>query len=77
MEKSKMIVRCKNWNNSETTHPFHSVRSALERSTPVDEIQVLNHQNPANIAEDTIILVIIIPAQFHHTILFVVTNAIT
>jgi hypothetical protein len=56
MEKAKMIVQCKNWNNSATTRPFHHVRSALERSTPVDEIQVLNHQNPANIAEDTIIL---------------------
>jgi hypothetical protein len=59
MAKVKMIVRCKNWNNSGTTRPFHSIRSALERSTPVDEIQVLNHQNPADIDEDTIILVII------------------
>jgi hypothetical protein len=77
MEKAKMIVQCKNWNNSATTRPFHSVRSALEKSTPVDEIRVLNHQNPADIDEDTIIPVIIFQTQFHHTILFVVTNAIT
>jgi len=60
MEKAKMIVQCKNWNNSATTCRFHPVRSALERSTPVDEIQLFDHQNPADIAEDTIILVIII-----------------
>jgi hypothetical protein len=77
MEKAKMIVQCKNLNNAATTCPFHPVRSALERSTPVDEIQVLDHQNPAGIAEDSIILVIIIQTQFHHTIMFVVTNAIT
>jgi hypothetical protein len=77
MEKAKMIVRCKNWNNSEKTRQFHSVRLALERSTPVDEILVLNHQNPANFDEDTIILVIIFRTQFYRTILFVVTNAIT
>jgi hypothetical protein len=59
MEKAKMIARCKNWNNPGTTRPFHSLGSALERSTLVDEIRVMNHQNPANIDEDTIILVII------------------
>jgi hypothetical protein len=37
----------------------------------------MDHQNPANIDEDTIILVIIIQTQIHHTILFVVTNALT
>jgi hypothetical protein len=77
MEKAKMIVQCENWNNSAFTCPFHPVRSELKRSTPVDEIQVLDHQNPADISEDTIILVIIIRIQFHHTIMFVVTNAIT
>jgi hypothetical protein len=77
IEKAKMIVQCKNWNNSATNRPFYPVRSAIKRSTPVDEIQVLDHQNPADIAEDTIILVIIIRTQFHHTIMFVVTNAIT
>jgi hypothetical protein len=60
METAKMIVQCKNLNNSAATCPFHPVRSELERSTPVDEIQVLYHQNPAGIAENTIILVIII-----------------
>jgi hypothetical protein len=53
------------------------VRSALERSTPVDEIQVLEHQNPGGVAEYTIILVIIIQTQYRHTIMFVVTNAKT
>jgi hypothetical protein len=77
MEKAKMIVRCKNWNNSGTTCLFHPVRSALERPTLLDEIRVLDHQNPADIDEDTIILVIMIRTQFHHTILLVVTNAIT
>ena len=77
MEKAKMIVQCKNWNNSATTRPFHPIRSALERSTLLNDIQVLDHQNPADIDEDTIILVIIIRTQFHHTIMFVVTNAIT
>jgi hypothetical protein len=77
MEKAKMIMQCKNWKNSATTCLFHPVRSALKIYTPVDEIQVLDHQNPADIAEDTIILVIIIRTQFHHTIMFVVTNAIT
>jgi hypothetical protein len=75
MEKAKMIVQCKNLNNSATTCLFHPVRSAIERYTPVDEIQVLYHQNPAGIAEDTIIRVIIIQTQFHHTIMVVVTNA--
>jgi hypothetical protein len=56
MEKAKMIVKRKNLNNSATTCLFHPVRSALEISTPVDEIQVLDHQNTAYIAEDTIII---------------------
>jgi hypothetical protein len=68
MEKAKMIVQCKNWNNSTTTRLFHPVRSALEISTPVDEIRVLDHQNRADIDEDTIIIVIIIQTPFHHTI---------
>jgi hypothetical protein len=76
MENAKMIVQCKNLNYSAATCPFYPVRSALETSTPLDEIQVLDHQNPAGIAEDIIILVIIIRTQFHHTIMFVVTNAI-
>jgi hypothetical protein len=75
--KAKLIVQCKNWNNSETTTMCHPIRSELERSTPVDEIRVLDHQNPADIDEDTIILVIIIQTQFHHTGPFVVTNVIT
>jgi hypothetical protein len=66
-----------NWNNSGTTCPFHPVRLELERSTPVEETQVLDHQNPADIDEDSIVLVIMIRTQFHHVILFVVTNAIT
>jgi hypothetical protein len=60
MEKAKMIMQCKNWNNSATTRPFHPVKSALEKSTPLDEIQVLDHQNPADIAEDTTIILVII-----------------
>jgi hypothetical protein len=77
MEKAKMIVQCKNWNNSATTHLFHSVRLALERSTLLDEIRVFNHQNSADSAEVKIILVIIIRTQVHHTIMFVGANAIT
>jgi hypothetical protein len=42
---------------------------ALKRFTPVDAIQLLNHQNPANIDDDTIILVIIIQNRVHHVIL--------
>jgi hypothetical protein len=59
MAKAKMIVRCKNWNSSGETRLFHSVNFASEISNPLDTIQVLNHQNQANIDEDAIILVII------------------
>jgi hypothetical protein len=70
-------VCCKKGNNSTVMCLFHLIRSALERSTRVDEIRVLYHQNPANIVEDAIILAIIIRAQVHHIILYVVTNAVT
>jgi hypothetical protein len=48
MEKAKMVVQCNNLNNSATTCPFHPVRSALERSTPVDEIHVCGMLNRSN-----------------------------
>jgi hypothetical protein len=64
------------YNNSAAACPFNPVRLAFEISTPVDEIRVLDHQNPANIDEDTIILVITFEHSFTtpHTILFVVTK---
>jgi hypothetical protein len=77
MEKAKMMALCKKWNNSETTCPFHPVRSAFEISTPLDEVQVLDHQYPGDIDEDMIVLMVMIQTQFHHVILFVVTNTIT
>jgi hypothetical protein len=63
-------------NNSKTTDPFQSVRSALERSTPLDALRVINHQNPTSIGEDTIICVSLNIAQ-DEQILSVVTNPIT
>jgi hypothetical protein len=53
-------ARPKNSNNSSKADQFQSVEMALERSTPVNEILVLDHQNPANIDVDTIVLVIMI-----------------
>jgi hypothetical protein len=64
-------------NDSITTDPFLSVRSALARSTPVDALQVVYHQNPASIGKDIIIYVSSNISQVQHVILFVVTNLIT
>jgi hypothetical protein len=76
-EKVKMTVSSNNFNISPNTHLFEAIISSLERYIHVDAFQVFDHQNTTGIGEDTIILAIIIRTQFHHTILFVVTNAIT
>jgi hypothetical protein len=75
-ENAKTDVWRSNPNNSSTADPFQSVVSELARSSSVHWIWVFYHWNPADIGEDTIILGIIIWTQFHHTKLFVVTNAI-
>jgi hypothetical protein len=60
-------------NNSTTTDQFQSVRSELARSTPIDALRVVDHQNPTSIGKDTIICVSGNISQVQHVILFVVT----
>jgi hypothetical protein len=59
----EIIDGCNNLNISITIQLFQTIISALEGYTYVDEIRVLDHQNPADIDEDTIILVIMIQTQ--------------
>jgi hypothetical protein len=48
-----ILVCCEDCNNSTTTDLFQSVRLALERSTPVDALRVVDHQYPTSIGNDT------------------------
>jgi hypothetical protein len=75
--RGRILVHREKCNNSTTPDPFQSARSALARSTPIDALRVVDHQNPTSIGKDTIICVSGNISQVQHVILFVVTNWIT
>jgi hypothetical protein len=55
--RGRIRVRHSKCNNSTSTDSFPSVKSALERSTPVDAFLVVDHQNPTSICRATKICV--------------------
>jgi hypothetical protein len=62
--KAKNPVGCNLCDISTTIHRFETIISALERSTPVDAFQTLDHCNTISIDDDMTILVSTIETHF-------------